>query len=63
MRIISNISFLLFGGKIKGLKRPSKVVDCDEWHFEIHQRLFTFEEENKKLDQRLNEKDIKIKEI
>ena len=30
------MSLLLFGDKIKGLKRAAKVADCDEWLYEIH---------------------------
>ena len=43
------MSWLLFGDKIKGLKRAAKVAGCDEWLYEINQRLVTLEEENKKL--------------
>ena len=43
------MSWLLFGDKIKGLKRATKLAGYDEWLYEINQRLVTLEEENKKL--------------
>ena len=57
------MSLLLFGDKIKGLKRATKVADCDEWLYEIHKRLVTLEEENKKLNERLDEKCKIIEEL
>ena len=51
------MSLLLFGDKIKGLKRVTKAADCDKWLYEIHQRLDKLEEENKKLNERLDEKE------
>ena len=35
---------LLFGDKIKRLKRAAKVADSDEWPYEIHQRFLTLED-------------------
>ena len=53
------MSLLLFGDKIEGLKRAAKVTDYDEWLYEIHQRLVALEKENKKLNERLTEKEQK----
>ena len=35
------MSLLLFGDKIKGLKKTAKVADCNEWLYKIHQILVT----------------------
>ena len=39
------MSLLLFEDKINGLKRASKVADCDEWLCELHERFVTLENE------------------
>ena len=37
--------------------------NCYEWLYEIHQRLVTLEDENKKHNERFNEKGRKIEEF
>ena len=57
------MSLLLFGDKIKGLKKAAKVADFDEWLYEIHLRFVTLVEGNKKINKRLNGKHNIIEEL
>ena len=49
--------------KVKKIKRLAKVVDCDEWLYEIHQRLVILEQDNVRLNNNLLEKEKQIEEL
>ena len=53
----------LYSDKVKKIRRLAKVVDCDEWLYEIHQRYVILEQEKVRLNTNLLEKGKKIEEL
>ena len=53
----------LYSEKVKNLKRTAKVIDCDEWLHDFHERLLVLEIDNKRPQAELLEKDKKIEDL
>ena len=53
----------LYSDKVKKIRRLAKVVDCDKWLYEIHQRLVILEQDNVRLNTNLLEKEQQIEEL